>query len=202
MDKLNEIIDEYSESIKDDLVKYHLEQRNEVLSEISQTDRMLIAILKGNLILENKLKDLLVKYGIEESIVKNKYKYFNDKLNLCDSLGIINKDIVSYLNKMNNTRNKYGHNLNYKITEEYLDGMVSVLNASDKSFFEKIIDIQGYKNLEGDEKIYYHVLTFIEILYFSLDSVQSTFHHKKYNIMLRFYNDILTEINDYNEKHK
>lgn len=48
--------------------KKHIAQREKILCEISEMDRMLIAILKGNLILENKLKDLLFKYGIEISI--------------------------------------------------------------------------------------------------------------------------------------
>lgn len=202
MKDLEKYVKEYHEQIRTNMIKEHLENRKEVLNEISETDRMLIAILKGNLILENKLKDLLVKYGIKRSMLDKKYQSFHDKLNLCNNLNIINEDTVNYLSKMNTTRNKYGHNINFKITEEYLEGMISTLNARDKSFYEGLLDIHGYKNLEGDEKIYFHVLTFIEVLYFDLNSTKSLLFHKKYNIMLGFYNDILTEINDYNEKHK
>lgn len=202
MKDLEKYVKEYHEQIRTNMIKEHLENRKEVLNEISETDRMLIAILKGNLILENKLKDLLVKYGIKRSMLDKKYQSFHDKLNLCNNLNIINEDTVNYLSKMNTTRNKYGHNINFKITEEYLEGMISTLNARDKSFYEGLLDIHGYKNLEGDEKIYFHVLTFIEVLYFDLNSTKSMLFHKKYNIMLGFYNDILTEINDYNEKHK
>ena len=106
-------------------------------------------------------------------MLDKKYQSFHDKLNLCNNLNIINEDTVNYLSKMNTTRNKYGHNINFKITEEYLEGMISTLNARDKSFYEGLLDIHGYKNLEGDEKIYFHVLTFIEVLYFDLNSIKS-----------------------------
>ena len=184
MKDLEKYVKEYHEQIRTNMIKEHLENRKEVLNEISETDRMLIAILKGNLILENKLKDLLVKYGIKRSMLDKKYQSFHDKLNLCNNLNIINEDTVNYLSKMNTTRNKYGHNINFKITEEYLEGMISTLNARDKSFYEGLLDIHGYKNLEGDEKIYFHVLTFIEVLYFDLNSTKSMLFHKKYNIMI------------------
>lgn len=202
MKELEKCVKEHNERIKNNLTKEYLKQIKEVLNKITETDEMLIAILKGNLILENKLKDLLIKYGIEKSILDKKYQSFHDKLNLCNSLNIINKDTVNYLSKMNTTRNKYGHNIDFKITEEYLEGMISTLNDSDKSFYEYLLEIQGYKELEGDKKIYNHVLTYIEILYFDLSSVESFLLQKKYNIIQQFGCDIYKEATEYYENHK
>ena len=198
MKDLERCVKEHSERIKSNIIKEHIEQRKEVLNKITETDEMLIAILKGNLILENKLKDLLIKYGIEKRILDKKYQSFHDKLNLCNSLNIINKDTVNYLSKMNTTRNKYGHNIDFKITEEYLEDMISTLNDRDKSFYEELLKIQGYKELEGDKKIYNHVLTYIEVLYFDLSSVESFLFHKKFNIIQQFSSDIYEEATEYN----
>ena len=200
MDKLNQYVEEHYMSIKDSITKENMENRKKVIEEITTTDSLLIAIIKGNLIIENKLKDLLVKYGIHENVIEKKYKYFNDKLVLCSSLNIINQDIVNALNKMNSTRNKYGHNINFNITEQYLEDMISTLSANDKKTYEELLKIQGYKKLEGDEKIYKQVITFIEVVYFNLKTTESLFFYKKRGFVLDFYTNILKEINEHNKK--
>lgn len=198
MDKWKEYLDEYYELTKESSIKNSIESSKELLKDITTVDSLFTAVIKGHLIIESKLEKLLIDYGFNERLLEK--KFFSDKLNLCIGIGIINQDIANPLNKINATRNKYGHDINFKITEEYLDTMISSLSKSDKDMYDNIIIVRGYNNHEGDEFIYKRVLAFIETVFYMLKTAESILDYKKATMSIRWYRDVIRKINEHNKK--
>lgn len=91
---------------------------NKALGDFEEYDPLFTAIIKGHLIVENHLEDLLINFGFSEEILSNRNFNFWLKFKLCEELSLIDKEHVPPIAKLNNIRNKYGHNIGFKIEKK------------------------------------------------------------------------------------
>lgn len=81
-------------------------------------DDELIVIVRGHLYLEHVLIAFLTEALRYPEAVKFRRIPYPLKVDLCAALGVVPKDIVPVLIKVNELRNKVAHNLNYEFTEQ------------------------------------------------------------------------------------
>lgn len=104
----------------------------------TESDDFLVIVLKGHLYVEHELTELIKMFLENEEYFK--IHTFKSKLDLARALGVIKNDWYPSLNKLNNLRNKYAHNLFYELTEEDYDDFRSVLTVDIRSFFSEVYD--------------------------------------------------------------
>lgn len=85
-------------------------------------------VITGHLYIENGLDKLLKSYIKYPDYIYNKNFMFNSKLKWALALGLIPKDCEHAYSRINTIRNKFGHNLNYKLTEDDFSSLKGVLN--------------------------------------------------------------------------
>lgn len=90
-------------------------------------------ILRGQLYIEHEIEKLLRLRLVEPQIYFRSNPMFNSKLNLVVALGLLPKNKMSAYDKLNKLRNKFAHELRYKVTEEQMDVLVSVMDAELKA---------------------------------------------------------------------
>lgn len=104
----------------------------------TESDDFLVIVLKGHLYVEHELTELIKMFLENEEYFKN--NTFKSKLDFARALGVIKNDWYPSLNKLNNLRNKYAHNLFYELTEDDYDDFRSVLTVDIRSFFSEVYD--------------------------------------------------------------
>lgn len=114
MDKMNKTIDE------------------KFFEEIEYRNDNLYLILRGHLYLEAELLKLLETNIPNHKILELSKMTFYNKVILVTALNIIDEKSMEALLELNTIRNKYAHNLNYKIKKEEirkLKGIISKING-------------------------------------------------------------------------
>ncbi|GAB1528947.1 MULTISPECIES: hypothetical protein [Brevibacillus] len=80
-------------------------------------------ILKGHLYIEQELNLLLGKYLKHPEHLDNRMN-FSSKLNLVFALGVIESPEKVVIQRINELRNKYAHQVNFEIDQEYFDDRI------------------------------------------------------------------------------
>lgn len=165
---------------------------------IEANDPIFTAIIKGHLLIENVLGNIIKDYVEDYSSLE--CKYFNDKLKLCVGLGLIDNTLVPPLKKINKFRNKYSHNINFKFEEENLNEMISSLTSTDKSDYEQ--HISKYNNSKSKDSLYRGIVVFIEQIFVALHIEKIFIEYTKASKATVWNTSLIQKCNTiYNEKH-
>ncbi|WP_180228155.1 hypothetical protein [Bacillus toyonensis] len=101
--------------------------------EATNDEDELQIILRGQLYIEHEIEKLLRLRLVEPEIYFRNNPMFNSKLNLVVALGLLPRNKMSAYDKFNKLRNKFAHELKYKVTEEKMNGLVSTMDAELKA---------------------------------------------------------------------
>lgn len=165
------------------------ESSREFFLGLNNKDELFTVIIKGHLLIENSLENLLKKF-VENYKVLN-YKYFSEKLNLCYALELIPESTYRALNQVNKIRNKYGHDINFKFEEKHLDDMISSLSKNDKLEYEENCNYFKYKDL------YKKVNYFMHFIFTSVKISEETIHFTKRDKTLKWQIELMDECKKY-----
>ncbi|MDQ0149209.1 hypothetical protein ACFO6R_06325 [Eubacterium multiforme] len=116
----------------------HIKKRKEFIQATKRDDTLAI-VLKAHLYIEAELEELL-RLGTKNYKVLH-LKYFKEKLNLCYGIGLIDKDLYTVLKKFNTIRNKYGHSVDFEITEIDFKEMYDLMNSEQKEEYSEDLKI-------------------------------------------------------------
>lgn len=92
-------------------------------------------ILRGHLYIEHELEKLLKIYMVEPQLVLTERFMFMNKINLAIALGALSLDKKTPYKKLNDLRNKYVHQLKFKVSETDLNGLV---NSFDRDLRDEV----------------------------------------------------------------
>lgn len=118
--------------------KIHIQKRKEFIKATKRDDTLAI-VLKAHLYIEAELEELL-RLGTKNYKALD-LKYFKDKLNLCYGIGLIDRDLYTVLKKFNTIRNKYGHRVDFEITETEFKEMYDLMNSEQKIEYSEDLKI-------------------------------------------------------------
>lgn len=165
------------------------ESSREFFLGLNNKDELFTVIIKGHLLIENSLENLLKKF-VENYKVLN-YKYFSEKLNLCYALELITESTYRALNKVNKIRNKYGHDINFKFEQKHLDDMISSLSKNDKLEYEENCNYFKYNDL------YKKVNYFMHFIFTNVKISEETIHFTKRDKTLKWQIELMDECKKY-----
>lgn len=97
-------------------------------------------ILRAHLYIEQELTQLLKIYLKEPDVFLKGRIMFANKLSLTVALGLIPKIVKPAYDKLNQIRNGYAHNLDYKITDQDIDEIIQHFHGN--LFLEKLLSIK------------------------------------------------------------
>lgn len=118
--------------------KMHIQKRKEFIKDTKRDDTLAI-VLKAHLYIESELEELL-RLGTKNYKALD-LKYFKEKLNLCYGIGLIDRDLYTVLKKFNTIRNKYGHRVEFEITETEFKEMYDLMNSEQKIEYSEDLKI-------------------------------------------------------------
>lgn len=78
--------------------------------------------------IEHEIEKLLRLRMVEPEVYFSKNPMFNSKLILVVALGLLPKNKMNAYSKLNTLRNKFAHELKYKVTKEKIDELVSAMD--------------------------------------------------------------------------
>lgn len=138
MSELNETELKSSEDMsefKNKLEKFHLDINSENPMQI---------ILKGNLYIENALRERLKKHLQNPDILECDKLTFNQLAKLVFSLGLLPVDIFKTVMEVNHIRNSYSHNLKYNFNEEEYRKVESTFSPDFKKMYLSFLKAQKF----------------------------------------------------------
>ncbi|PFA19986.1 hypothetical protein CN384_32155 [Bacillus thuringiensis] len=121
---LNEFYNDFKIKLDKDVIEF--------MQATNDEDELQI-ILRGQLYIEHEIEKLLRFSLVEPEIYFRNNPMFNSKLNLVVALGILPRNKMSTYEKFNRLRNKFAHELKYKVTKEKMDELVSTMDAELKA---------------------------------------------------------------------
>ncbi|RSL31570.1 hypothetical protein D7Z54_20245 [Salibacterium salarium] len=137
-------------------------------------------IIKGHLVIENQLNQLLsldLKYPNE---IPN--LYFKAKVELLVALGVLKKEYKAPYLKLNAIRNRYAHSLDYELSIRDIDDFESTLSSEQKNAYSFI---HGEITEEDISKRLEYVINF---LWFALALQTSPPHYEEHDYYWRDIN--------------
>ncbi|MCD2500190.1 hypothetical protein LQE93_00190 [Clostridium sp. NSJ-145] len=172
--------------------KIHIQKRKEFINATKRDDTLAI-VLKAHLYIEAELEELL-RLGTKNYKALD-LKYFKEKLNLCYGIGLIDRDLYTVLTKFNTIRNKYGHKVEFEITETEFKEMYDLMNSEQKIEYSEDLKITTmYSQETFDMRLRVLLASLYSEVVVSSQSVNSTivdnFLEWQINI-LNEYSDIL-----------
>lgn len=172
--------------------KIHIQKRKEFIQATKRDDTLAI-VLKAHLYIEAELEELL-RLGTK-NYKELDLKYFKEKLNLCYGIGLIERDLYTVLKKFNTIRNKYGHRVDFEITETDFKEMYDLMNSEQKREYSEDLKIITMSSQETfDIRLRVLLASLYSEVVVSCQSVNSTildnFLEWQINI-LNEYSDIL-----------
>lgn len=128
---------------------------------VLEEDSNLLIVLKGHLLIENQIENLLKSALIKPNALDFNRLNFPFKLDLLVAIGILSQeDIIAY-KRFNSMRNKFAHNIDYEVNEEDIAIIKNTLSAKHLVFFEE----EDYvKELEFNKKLKIIILTLFTLL--------------------------------------
>lgn len=181
----NEVIKEFYNVSKEDKLYKAADDLSKFILDVEKKDDILIAIIKGHLLIENNLEDLLENYI--ERYSKLNIKYFSEKLNLCYALDLIDEYAYKLLKGINKIRNEYGHDLNFEFKKENLEKWESILSKEDKTLYQKLIE--PYE----DSEIFNKVTCYLQCAFMKVYNRKITIHDIKRDKAIKWYNELLDD---------
>lgn len=174
--------------------KIHIQKRKEFIQATKRDDTLAI-VLKAHLYIEAELEELL-RLGTK-NYKELDLKYFKEKLNLCYGIGLIDRDLYTVLKKFNTIRNKYGHRVDFEITETDFKEMYDLMNSEQKREYSEDLKITTMSSQETfDIRLRVLLASLYSEVVVSSQSVNSTivdnFLEWQINI-LNEYSDILKQ---------
>ena len=174
--------------------KIHIQKRKEFIQATTRDDTLAI-VLKAHLYIEAELEELL-RLGTK-NYKELDLKYFKEKLNLCYGIGLIDRDLYTVLKKFNTIRNKYGHRVDFEITETDFKEMYDLMNSEQKREYSEDLKITTMSSQETfDIRVRVLLASLFSEVVVSSQSVNSTivdnFLEWQINI-LNEYSDILKQ---------
>lgn len=174
--------------------KIHIQKRKEFIKATKRDDTLAI-VLKAHLYIEAELEELL-RLGTKNYKALD-LKYFKEKLNLCYGIGLIDRDLYTVLKKFNTIRNKYGHRVEFEITETEFKEMYDLMNSEQKIEYSEDLKITTmYSQETFDMRLRVLLASLYSEVVVSSQSVNSTivdnFLEWQINI-LNEYSDILKQ---------
>lgn len=130
---INFIKKEFADISKDEFIKSFNEFRN-----ITKDDDILLIIIRGHLYIEHELDNLLSKYINEPR--KLNHKYYKQKLDTVNALGIINQELFECLKFLNDLRNKFVHDLKFNFSDDEYNKLHSKLSRDKQIIVDKSLD--------------------------------------------------------------
>lgn len=94
--------------------------------------------LIGHLAIESVILQLISCALKKPDKLNSKSLRFPQKIQLCQSLGLINDDFSDLLIKLNQYRNKYAHRINYKISFDEAHALVELAGKSGVEFTDDL----------------------------------------------------------------
>lgn len=88
-------------------------------------------ILRSHLYIENELNKMLINVLEHPEVIGNKLR-FMDKLRLIIAMGILPKEEMEAIKRINNLRNSIAHNLDFEINDKVLDEIINSLSAEQR----------------------------------------------------------------------
>lgn len=114
---------------------------------VSEMD-LLSVVLRAHLLVENEITTLLEKeLKNPKEYLKN--KTFYQKTSLGFAIGSLTKDEKGMIGSLNDIRNQYGHDVNYRVSEKEVTDFVNTFNSPLKK--------QYSKRYQGKEKPHYEI---------------------------------------------
>jgi uncharacterized protein YutE (UPF0331/DUF86 family) len=107
------------ENVKKRLHRDHTKRMHQILSS---QNNLLSIVLKGHLIIEGLIDDILQTYNGGEGNMRD--KKFSEKIDILKFCSIISLQTYEKLKTLNKIRNSFAHNLNYKLTHEDIDWLL------------------------------------------------------------------------------
>lgn len=114
----------------------------------TNSEEILIVVLKAHLYIERELIKLLSESIIDEKILSG--TTFRQKLDLANSIGLV-EGFYGALGKVNSIRNAYAHDIEYEFDEKIYEDLLSTLTKEDKDDFLEEYD--EWKQMFYDGKI-------------------------------------------------
>lgn len=115
--------------------------------EVTNHDELLIVILRGHLYIERELIKILGKV-FDDDTYNN--LTFAQKVDLCNSLGLIEKEKIGSLRKLNKQRNGFAHSLEFRLEEKDYEDLLSTLSKEEKVYFK--VELERFYSDHGREK--------------------------------------------------
>lgn len=187
----SEVIKQYKKLSQEKKMEESIEILYNFILDVEEKDDILIAIIKGHLLIENCLEDLLENYV--ERYSKLNTKYFSEKLKLCYALDLIDKDTYNLLNEINKTRNKYGHDLNFQFKYEDLKIWTDVLSSKNKELYQELIEPYD------DTNIFEKVTCCLQCAFMNVYKKKLSIHLIKMAKAERWYKELLEDTLKYLE---
>ncbi|WP_257139109.1 hypothetical protein [Bacillus pseudomycoides] len=117
------LIDEFYIHLHEKLRK----DADEFMKATNEEDELQI-VLRGHIYIEHEIERLLRNHLVEpDAILSNRFTFMS-KLNLAVALGLISMDKKIPYKILNDLRNDYAHELNYKMTGKALRGLVQSMD--------------------------------------------------------------------------
>lgn len=104
----------------------------EEFMEATDEEDELQVVLRGHIYIEHEIERLLRNHLVEPDVILTDKFMFMSKLNLAVALGLISVDRKIPYKKLNDLRNAYAHQLNYKMTGKALRGLVQSMDKEIK----------------------------------------------------------------------
>ncbi|MBM7577655.1 hypothetical protein [Jeotgalibacillus terrae] len=113
---------------------------------IFEEQSILTIVLKGHLIMENHLENLLDTILVDPSVLNYEKMYLMQKINLLAAMGVFTKKDIKAYQRFNKIRNNFAHDIDYEITSSDLDAIIN-------SFTPKLVLIREEMTSYGSESV-------------------------------------------------
>ena len=138
---------------QDDLIEFEKEYKrdyeestNKFILETSKGD-ILQVVLRGHLYIEHELTTIIKRQLENPDHYIKDGMMFAQKLNLAYALGCLNKDEKAAYAKLNTIRNKYVHELDYKLTEQEFMNFINTFDSNQRVHYDKLIQARLSRDL-------------------------------------------------------
>lgn len=105
------------------LSEEEMKKANNIMADQSKE---LVLILRAHLILETYLDDFIVNFFKKGDLILKKMSFYQ-KITIIEATGEVDINLLATINKMNEIRNKFAHNLKYQITSDDINGLSNLL---------------------------------------------------------------------------
>lgn len=121
----------------------------EVTGILSDYDELTAITLKAHLFVEEQMNEMLGKFMHKDTARKFS---FDNKLKILTSTELIGSPTHEAINYLNEIRNDYSHQLEFKVSEQRLETLINKMIQGNEDYFEEMIRTHTRKNLEFNER--------------------------------------------------